>query len=79
VTPTFFLPHISQTFCEVDAKSLVIRKVSVPFNQYLKNNIKVLGLVALQLPDILSLDVFRLGLEKRTVHIVVDRPPSGEL
>jgi Crinkler effector protein N-terminal domain len=67
-------------FREVDAKSLVIWNASAPFDKNPKDHIKALGLVvgdSLQPPDILSLHVFQFGLEKRTVHIVVDRLPSG--
>ena len=69
-------------FDHIPADSLVLWKASVPFNENLKDDVKALHLVvgdSLQPPDILSLDVFRLGLKKRTVHIVVDRPLSGEL
>ena len=71
----------SQAFRDVDVDSLVLWKVSVPFNRSLKGNVEQLNLIhdeSLQPPDVL-LDVFPSGLEKRTVHVVVERPPAGEL
>jgi hypothetical protein len=70
----------SQAFRDVDADSLVLWKVSAPFNRSLKGNVEQLNLIhdeSLQPPDVL-LDVFPSGLEKRTVHVVVERPPAGE-
>jgi hypothetical protein len=70
----------SQAFRDIDADSLVLWNVSVPFNRSLKGNVEQLSLVddeSLQPPDIL-VDVFPSGLEKRSVHIVVKRPPPGE-
>jgi hypothetical protein len=57
-----------------------IHHPSIPFNVNLKDAVEARDLVssaALLPPDVLS-DVFQSGLAKRTIHIVVDRPPSGE-
>jgi Crinkler effector protein N-terminal domain len=70
----------TQTFCNIDADSLVIWNASVSFNRALKENVEALNLVdddSLQPPEILS-DLFPSGLEKKSVHIIVDRPPPGE-
>lgn len=70
-----------QTFHDVDAKLLVLWNKPVPFNQSLKETVNALSLGdndLLQALDILS-DVLSSVLEKQTVHIIVDCPPSGEL
>jgi Crinkler effector protein N-terminal domain len=67
-------------FDHIPADSLVLWNVSVPFSRNLREAVEACNLVdndALQPPDILS-DVFLFGLEKRTVHIIVDQHP-GEL
>ena len=62
--------------------SLLIWKVSLPYDQNLKEKVEALRLTpdtTLQPIDTLS-DLFSSGLlNKRTVHIVVDRPSSSEL
>jgi hypothetical protein len=70
----------SQTFHDVDAGSLVLWNVLVPFNRRLKEEVEQLALVedeSLPPLDILS-EVFPMGLEKRNVHIVIERPITGE-
>jgi hypothetical protein len=68
-------------FNYIPADSLVIWNASVSFNRALKENVEALNLVdddSLQPPEILS-DLFPSGLEKKSVHSIVDRPPPGEL
>ncbi|KAM6494879.1 hypothetical protein JOM56_009502 [Amanita muscaria] len=67
-------------FDHIPADSLVLWRVSVPFDQNLKENVEALNLVSndkLQTVDILS-DLFPSGLQTKTVHVVVDRPHSGK-
>ena len=66
---------------DVPAKSLSLWKVSVQYNKNLQKDVEALGLVngdSLQPLGILS-DIFSSGLEKNHVHIIVNRPHSGEL
>jgi Crinkler effector protein N-terminal domain len=77
----FIKKEAAQTFRDMDAKSLVLWNKPVPFHRNLKENVDALSLgddELLQPLDILS-DVLPSVLEKQTVHIIVDRPPSSEL
>ena len=70
----------TQTFGNIDADSLTLWKAPVRFNRNLKESVEALNLVdddSLQPPEILS-ELFPSGLEKKSVHIIVDRPPPGE-
>ncbi|KAM6494873.1 hypothetical protein JOM56_009496 [Amanita muscaria] len=65
-------------FDHIPAHSLVLWRVSVPFDQNLKENVEALNLVSndkLQTVDIIS-DLFPSGPQEKTVHVVVDRPHS---
>ena len=67
-------------FDDIRADSLVLWKVSVPFNPSLPEDVERLNLIvenSLQPLDILQ-DVFPSGLVRKSVHIVVDRPLAGE-
>jgi Crinkler effector protein N-terminal domain len=69
-----------QTFRDIDNKSLVLWKASVTYNKNLKENVERLDLdydKSLEPLDTLS-GIFSSELEKRSIHIVVDRPPLGE-
>jgi hypothetical protein len=68
-----------KTFHEVDADSLVLWASSVPYNENLKENVERLNLdydKSLQPLDSLS-GIFSSELEKKSIHVVVDNPPSS--
>ena len=68
-------------FDDIPAASLSLWKASVPINRDLKKYVEALNLVdddSLYSYEILS-DIFSSGLERRSVHIIIDRPHSGEL
>ncbi|KAG5651228.1 hypothetical protein H0H81_009377 [Sphagnurus paluster] len=65
-----------RAFDDIDAKSLVLWRVSVPCSQSIKHDVEELNFAdkkSLQPYEILS-DVFPDPLEKRTVHIAITRP-----
>jgi Crinkler effector protein N-terminal domain len=69
-----------QTFHDIDAKSLVVWAFSVPYNENLKENVELLDLdydKSLKPLDSLS-GIFFFFIEN-SIHVVVDRPPLGEL
>ena len=71
----------SPDFDHIPADSIVVWNALILFNRDLKEKVEALNLVdddSLQPPEILS-DLFPSRLEKMTVHIIVDRPPPGEL
>lgn len=66
-----------QTFRDIDDKSLVLWKASVTYNKNLKENVELLDLdydKSLEPLDSLS-DIFSSELEKKSIHVVIDRPP----
>ena len=68
-------------FDDVPADSLSLWKASVLINRDIKESVEALDLVdgdSLYPYEILS-DIFSSGLEKRCVHIIINRPLSGEL
>ena len=68
-------------FDDILADSLTLWKASVPYSLNLKKEVEALNLVdddSLQSLWILS-DIFSSGLDGDHVHIIVDRPRSGEL
>lgn len=68
-------------FDDIPADSLSLWKASVPINRDLKECVEALNLVdedSLYSHEILS-DIFSSGLEEKSVHIIVERPNSGEL
>jgi Crinkler effector protein N-terminal domain len=70
----------SQTFRDFDYKSLVIWKSFVTYDKNLKENVERLDLdynKSLKPLDSLS-DIFSSELEKKSVHVIVERPPPGE-
>ena len=70
----------SKTFHVVDADSLVLWAFPVPYNENLKDNVERLDLdydKSLQPLDSLS-GIFSSELEKKSIHVIVDNPPSGE-
>src|ERR1700733_7977482 len=70
----------SKSFHQVDADSLVLWASPVPYNEDLKENVERLNLdydKSLQPLDSLS-GIFSSELEKKSIHVVVDSPPSGE-
>ena len=67
-------------FDDIPAAKLILWKVSLPINRDLKNGVKALNLLeddSLNSHEILS-DIFP-DLEKICVHVLIDRPRSGEL
>ena len=71
----------SPKFNDILADSLTLWKASVPYSLNLKKEVEALNLVdddSLQRLRILS-DIFSSGLDRSHVHIIVDRPRSGEL
>jgi hypothetical protein len=69
-----------QTFRDIDDKSLVLWKASVTYNKNLKENVELLDLdydKSLEPLDSLS-DIFSSELEKKSIHVVIDRPPLSE-
>jgi hypothetical protein len=68
-------------FDEIPADSLSLWKVSVQYSKTLEKDVEALNLVdddLLQPLDTLS-DIFSSDLEKKSVHIIINRPLSGEL
>ena len=68
-------------FDDIPSVSLSLWKASVDYNENLKKEVEALNLVdddSLQPPDILS-EIFSSGLKSNSVHIIIDRPHSGEL
>ena len=68
-------------FDDIPAGSLFLWKASVLINRDLKESVEALNVVdddSLYSYEILS-DIFSSGLEKRCVHIIINRPHSGEL
>ena len=68
-------------FDDIPASSLSVWKASVPVNRNLENCVEALNLVdddALFSYEILS-DIFSSDLKSKSVHIIIDRPHSGEL
>ena len=68
-------------FDDIPADSLSLWKASVPINRDLKKCVEALNLVdddSLCSFDILS-DIFSSDLERKSVHIIIDRCHSGEL
>ena len=68
-------------FDDILADSLTLWKASVPYSLNLKKEVEALNLVdddSLHPPDILS-EIFSSGLKSNSVHIIIDRPHSGEL
>jgi Crinkler effector protein N-terminal domain len=71
----------SRFFHEIDADSLVLWSYSVSYNKNLKENVERLDLdydKSLEPLDSLS-DIFSSELEKKRVHVVIDRPAPGEI
>ena len=71
----------SPKFNDIPANSLTLWKASVPYSLNLKKEVEALNLVdddSLHPPDILS-EIFSSGLKSNSVHIIIDRPHSGEL
>ena len=67
-------------FDDVPADSLSLWKASVLIDRDLKESVEALNLVegdSLCVYETLS-DIFSSGLEKRCVHIIINRPLSGE-
>ena len=72
---------LGSDFDDIPAKSLSIWKASVQYNKNLEKEVEALNLVdgdSLHPLEILS-DIFPSGLEKKSVHIIISRPLSGEL
>ena len=68
-------------FDDISADSLPLWKASVFINRDLKESVEALNLVngdSLDFNKTLS-DIFSSGLEKNHIHIIFDRPYSGEL
>ena len=69
-----------ETFCDVDARSLVLWKVSIPVNDGFKENVRKVELrddYALSPVDRLS-KVFSGQPEDGVLHIIVRSPPTSE-
>jgi Crinkler effector protein N-terminal domain len=65
------------TFQHVDADALVLRKVYLPIDNHLKENVENAVYESLSPVDELS-DIFPDPLAKKHLHIVVKAPPAGE-
>lgn len=68
----------SPSFNDIDASSLLLWKVSLPYSQNIKEDVErhLVGKKPLDPVDDIS-DLFPLPLEKRTVYVVIDRPAVG--
>ncbi|EKM75545.1 hypothetical protein AGABI1DRAFT_109310 [Agaricus bisporus var. burnettii JB137-S8] len=68
----------SPSFNDIDASSLFLWKVSLPYSQNIKEDVErhLVGKKPLDPVDDIS-DLFPLPLEKRTVYVVIDRPAVG--
>ena len=68
-------------FDDIPADSLILWKVSVDYNDNLKEEVEALNLnVADRLRPLRILsNIFSSGLDRDQVHIIVDRPQFGEL
>jgi Crinkler effector protein N-terminal domain len=67
-------------FDHIPADSLVLWAFSVPYTENLKDSVELLNLdydKSLKPLDSLS-DIFSSELEKKCVHVVIDRPAPGE-
>jgi hypothetical protein len=69
-------------FDDIPSDSLILWKFSVLINKDLKNVVEARNLLKVDSLDdghkILS-EIFPSALEKNSVHIIIDRPHSGEL